>query len=131
MHRRRARHALSDGGLEGRRAIRLTESRMMTIEFHSGLTFDQVREFLTQLNEPANRGQIARLTWREGTAKDQSVLYLYDPMADRFGHKIDKESISVEIVSSLLNGIPVAVDLHPEPKGYHPEWGSSAPEPQL
>jgi len=104
---------------------------MTKIEFHSGLTFDQVRQYLAQLNEPANRGQIARLTWQEGTAKGQSVLYLYDPMAERFGHKIDKESISVEIVSNLLNGIPVTVELHPAPKGYRPEWGSSAAEPAI
>ena len=82
-------------------------------------------------NEPANRGQIARLTWQEGSTKGQSVLYLYDPMAERFGHKIDKESITVEIVSSLLNGIPVAIELHPAPKGYKPEWGSSSPDPHI
>ena len=104
---------------------------MTAFEFHSGMTFDQVRQTLARLNEPANRGQIARLTWQDGTAKGQSVLYLYYTMADRFGHKIDKESISVEIVSSLLTGIPIAVELHPVPKGYRPEWGSSSPEPRL
>jgi hypothetical protein len=104
---------------------------MTRIDFHPGLTFDQVRQFFAQLNEPANRGQIARLTWQEGTAKGQSMLYLYDPMAERFGHKIDKESITVEIVSNLLNGIPVSVELHPAPKDYRPEWGSSAPEPAI
>ena len=104
---------------------------MTTIEFHSGLTFDQVRQHLARLNETANLNQIARLTWQDGTAKGQSVLYLYDPMAERFGHKIDKESISVEIVSSLLNGIPVAVELHPAPKDYKPEWGSSSPDPRI
>jgi hypothetical protein len=104
---------------------------MTKIEFHSGLTFDQVRQFLAQLNEPANRGQIARLTWQDGSAKGQSVLYLYDPMAERFGHKIDKESIAVEVVSNLLNGIGVSVELHPAPKDSRPEWGSSSPEPQI
>jgi hypothetical protein len=104
---------------------------MIAIDFHPGLTFDQVRQSLAKLNEPANRGQIARLTWQDGSTKGQSVLYLYDPMAERFGHKIDKESISVEIVSSLLNGIPVSVELHPAPKGYAPEWGSSTPEPRI
>jgi len=101
---------------------------MIAYEFHSGMTFDQVREQLTRLNDPAYRNQIARLAWQDGTAKGSSIQYLYDPMADRFGHRIDKESISVEIVSSLLNGIPVSVEIHPAPKGYKPEWGSSAPE---
>lgn len=104
---------------------------MTTVEFHTGLTFDQVRQAIATLNEASNRGQIARLTWQDGSTKGQSVLYLYDPMAERFGHKIDKESISVEIVSSLLNGIPVTVELHPAPKGYSPEWGSSTPEPRI
>lgn len=104
---------------------------MTTFEFHSGMTFDQVRQLLARLNEPANRDQIAKLIWQDGTAKGQSVHYLYDPMADRFGHRIDKESISVEIVSSLLNGIPVFVELHTAPKSYKPEWGSSSPEPAL
>ncbi len=104
---------------------------MTTFDFHSGMTFDQVRQQMARLNEPANRDKIAKLTWQEGTAKGQSVQYLYDPMADRFGHRIDKESISVEIVSSLLNGIPIRVDLHSSPKGYKPEWGSSAAEPNV
>lgn len=104
---------------------------MTTIEFHPGLTFDQVRQQLSRLNEPTNRSQIARLIWQDGSTKGQSVLYLYDPMAERFGHKIDKESISVEIVSSLLNGIPVTIELHTAPKDYKPEWGSSSPDPQI
>jgi hypothetical protein len=103
---------------------------MMTYEFHSGMTFDQVRAQLARLNDPANRGMIGKLTWQEGTAKGQSLTYLYDPMADRFGHRIDKESISVEVVSSLMNAIPLLVELHPSPKGYKPEWGASA-EPNL
>jgi hypothetical protein len=104
---------------------------MTKYEFHGGMTFDQVRAQMAKLNDPANRGQICRLSWLEGTAKGASVTYLYDPMADRFGHRIDKESISVEITSSLLNGIPITVELHPSPKGYKPEWGSAAPEPAL
>jgi len=104
---------------------------MTTFEFHSGMTFDQVRQMLARLNDPANRNQIAKLIWQDGTAKGQSVQYLYDPMADRFGHRIDKESISVEIVSNLLNGIPVFVELHLAPKNYKPEWGSSSPETVL
>jgi hypothetical protein len=104
---------------------------MITYEFHGGMTFDQVRAQLARLNEPSNRTQIARLIWQDGSAKGQGLTYLYDPMADRFGHRIDKESISVEIVSSLLNGIPVFVELHPSPKNYKPEWGSTAPEPAI
>jgi hypothetical protein len=107
------------------------ETEMLMMEFHSGLTFDQVRQQISRLNEPANKNQIARLIWQDGSTKGQSVLYLYDPMAERFGHKIDKESIGVEIVSSLLNGISVAIELHPAPKGYKPEWGSSSADPHI
>ncbi|HEX7926996.1 MAG TPA: hypothetical protein VF678_05345 [bacterium] len=87
---------------------------MNTIKFHSGQSFDEVRKLITDLNRKENRNMIAHLTWRDGTAKDQTVVYLYDAMAERFGHTVDKESIGVEIVSSLMNGIPVEIDVSPK-----------------
>ncbi len=82
-----------------------------TYHFHPGQTFDAVRAQMAQINQPGGKGHIAKLTWLDGTVKGQTISYLYDPMAERFGHMIDKESISVEIVSSLLNGIPVDVTI--------------------
>jgi hypothetical protein len=84
---------------------------MQTLRFHPGQSFDEVRAALAGLNSTENRHRVATLTWREGNAKDQSIAYLYDEMADRFGHSIDKESIGVEIVSSLMSGIPVDVSV--------------------
>lgn len=87
---------------------------MNTIKFHSGQSFEEVRKLITNLNRTENRNMIAHLTWRDGTAKDQTVVYLYDAMAERFGHTVDKESIGVEIVSSLMNGIPVEISVSPK-----------------
>ena len=84
---------------------------METFHFQPSQTFDEVRAQLERLNQPTWRHLVAHLTWLEGSAQGQSMPYLWDPMADRFGHRIDKESISVQIVSSLLNGIPVDVTL--------------------
>jgi hypothetical protein len=86
---------------------------MNTISFHPAQSFDQVRNLIVQLNRKENQHQIAHLTWKDGTAKDQTVAYLYDALAERFGHTVDKESIGVEIVSSLMNGIPVDINLSP------------------
>ena len=87
---------------------------MKTISFHPRQSFDEVRGLMAQLNGPQYRNFVAHLTWLDGTAKDQSVVYLYDALAERFGHTIDKESIGVEIVSSLMNGIPVTVTVAPK-----------------
>jgi hypothetical protein len=90
---------------------------MKTISFHPRQSFDEVRGLIVQLNRPEHRNQLAHLTWLEGSAKNQTVVYLYDPMAERFGHTIDKESIGVEIVSSLMSGIPVDVTVAPKKNG--------------
>jgi hypothetical protein len=90
---------------------------MKTISFHPRQSFDEVRGLLEQLNRQEHRNEVARLTWRDGNAKDQTVVYLYDTMADRFGHTVDKESIGVEIVASLMSGIPVDVTVLPKKNG--------------
>jgi hypothetical protein len=90
---------------------------MKTFSFHPGQSFDEVRKLIADLNRTEHRSLIAHLTWREGTVKDQTVVYLYDAMAERFGHTVDKESIGVEIVSSLMNGIPVDVNVGPKRSG--------------
>ncbi len=87
---------------------------MKTLSFHPRQSFDEVRGQMAQLNLPEHRNDVAHLTWLDGTAKDQTVIYLYDPMAERFGHSVDKESIGVEIVSSLMSGIPVNVTVKPK-----------------
>lgn len=87
---------------------------MKTISFNPRQSFDEVRKLIVDLNRTENKHQVAHLTWRDGTAKDQTVVYLYDALAERFGHTVDKESIGVEIVSSLMNGIPVDVSISPK-----------------
>jgi hypothetical protein len=86
---------------------------MTTFSFHPRQSFEEVRRRIGELNGAGNKSLVAHLTWRDGTAKDQTVVYLYDPLAERFGHIVDKESIGVEIVSSLMNGIPLDVKLAP------------------
>ena len=89
---------------------------MKTIRFTPGQTFDEVRKLIATLNLPENRNHVAKLTWRDGTMKDQTVTYFYDEMAERFGHQVAKESIGVEIVNSLMIGIPVDVAVSPKRK---------------
>lgn len=81
--------------------------------FDPQLTFAQARERLELLNDTAHQHHVAKLIWLEGTSSGQELTFLWDPMAERFGHQIDKEPIEVEIVSSLMNGIAVEVRLQP------------------
>ena len=79
-------------------------------------TFESVRERMEGINAPENRLQLARLSWLEGNAKGESITFLYDEMADRFGHTIDKSALHHEVLTSLYNGVPVDVELIPRPK---------------
>jgi hypothetical protein len=89
---------------------------MRTIKFHPGQSFDEVRMLLATLNLPEFRNHVAKLTWRDGTAKDETVTYFYDPFAERFGHQVDKEPIGLEIINSLIVGIAVDVTIAPKRK---------------
>lgn len=84
---------------------------MKSYRFDTGQTFDEIRNTMREINNPSNSEFVARLTWLEGSQAQQSVSYRWDPMAERFGHQIDKEPLDREIVYSLLSGIPVEVSL--------------------
>jgi hypothetical protein len=93
---------------------------MKTFTFTPDLTFREARRMMGELSSPEHRGQIARLTWLEGKAEGESLTYLWDPMAERFGHNIDKEPIDTEIVANLVNEISVEVEVHmPKPRREH------------
>jgi hypothetical protein len=82
-----------------------------TFRFDPDLSFRQARDLLRQLSAPEHKGHIAKLTWLEGRAEGESLTYLWDPMAERFGHNIDKEPIDSEVVANLINEIAVEVEV--------------------
>ena len=84
---------------------------MKTYAFHPDLTFRETRRLLNELSSPENKGHIARLIWRDGKAAGESLTFLWDPHAERFGHNIDKEPIDHEIVDNLINEIAVEVQV--------------------
>ncbi len=89
---------------------------MTTYTFDPSQSFEEVRRIIDEINGVQHKGLLARLTWRDGSAKDQSVTYLYDEFAERFGHSIDKSGLHTEILASLFNGIPVEIELVPRPQ---------------
>lgn len=91
---------------------------MKTFSFHPDLTFRETRRLLNELSSPEHKGLVARLVWLEGKAAGESLTFLWDPMAERFGHNIDKEPIDHEIVDNLINEIAVEVQLI-VPKRHH------------
>jgi hypothetical protein len=84
---------------------------MNSFTFSPDMTFREARSLLRELSSPEHKGQIAHLTWLDGKAEGESLTYLWDPMAERFGHQIDKEPIDSEIVANLINEISVRVDV--------------------
>jgi hypothetical protein len=86
-------------------------SPVSTYRFDPGQSFTEVRTVIEEINRPANKGMVAKLTWKDGNAKDQEVSYYYDQMADRFGHEVDKSSIHSEVLTSLYVGIPIEIQL--------------------
>jgi hypothetical protein len=88
---------------------------MKSYRFEPEQTFAQVRRQIEEIDDPANKGMMAKLIWREGSQKDQDVTYFYDEMAERFGHIVDKSSIHTEVLSSLYVGIPLEIQLVPKP----------------
>jgi methionine aminopeptidase len=84
--------------------------------FDPGQSFTEVRNAIEEINRPENKGMVAKLTWKDGNAKDQEVSYYYDRMADRFGHEVDKSSIHQEVLTSLYIGIPIEIQLVPKVK---------------
>jgi hypothetical protein len=84
---------------------------MMSIRFDPGMSFREVRRLLGELSDPANKDHVAHLTWLEGEAEGQYLTYLWDPLAERFGHNIDKEPIDTQIVSNLITDIAMEVRL--------------------
>ena len=100
---------------------------MTTYHFDPSDSFGTVRQRVDEINAPANRVNLARVSWLEGTAKGESITFLYDEMAERFGHTIDKSALHHEILTSLYNGIPLDVELVPRPqRGAADDAGSSA-----
>ena len=87
---------------------------MKSFQFDPSQTFTEVRKLMAILNRAEHVRHVAKLTWLEGNQISQTLTYRWDTLADRFGHEIDKEGINVEIVSSLLNNIPVRVDVEDE-----------------
>ena len=87
---------------------------MKSFQFDPSQTFVEVRHLMAALNHAEHVRHVARLTWLEGNQVNQTLTYRWDKLAERFGHEIDKEAINVEIVSSLLNNIPVRVDVEEE-----------------
>ena len=88
---------------------------MDSYRFNPDMTFAEARRMMQEIDSTDHRGQVAKLTWLEGNAKDQSIPFLYDEMADRFGHSVDKSAMHSEVMSCLYNGIPVEVRLIPRP----------------
>ena len=94
---------------------------METFRFDPEMPISEVRRRVEEINRPERREMVAKLTWLDGTAKDQSLHFLYDPMAERFGHSIDKSSLHTEILNSLYNGIALEITL--TPRRYRQEKG--------
>jgi hypothetical protein len=94
--------------------MRQKEVSLSTYRFDPGQSFTAVRNTIEEINRPSNKDLVAKLTWKDGTAKDQEISYYYDRMADRFGHEVDKSSIHQEVLTSLYIGIPVEIQLVPK-----------------
>ncbi len=84
---------------------------MKTYRFHPDQTFREVHRLLQELSAKEHAGLVAKVTWLEGKAAGESLTYLWDPHAERFGHQIDKEPIDTEIVANLSNEIALEVTL--------------------
>ena len=84
---------------------------MKTFRFDPGMTFEETRARLRELHDPAHQHLIAKLVWLEGSSAGEALTFLWDPMAGRFGHNIDKELIDRPIVENLINGLAVEVRL--------------------
>ena len=89
---------------------------MKTYRFEPGQSFLEVRRIIEEINGSENRRMLARLTWLDGSAKNQFVTFLYDEFAERFGHSIDKSGLHTEIISSLFNGVAIKIELVPRPR---------------
>ena len=87
---------------------------MKSFQFEPDQSFNDVRRRIDEINDPANKGMVAKLIWREGSQKDQDVSYFYDEMAERFGHIVDKSAIHTEVLASLYVGIPLEIQLVPK-----------------
>ena len=94
---------------------------MKSFTFDPEQSFREVKKVLAELNQPENKELIAKVTWLEGSAKGASLTFLWDPMAERFGHSIDKELIDTRVVDSLINDISVEVTLLPHTPIKHHE----------
>ncbi len=92
-------------------------SALKTFSFDPSLSFTEVRERLGTLHDPAHKHLIAKVVWMDGTSAGESVTYLWDPLAERFGHIIDKEPVDHAVVENLINGIAMEVRLVEGKKG--------------
>ena len=82
-------------------------STVKTFSFDPSLSFAETRERLSALHDPAHKDLVAKLFWMEGSSAGKSLTYMWDPMAERFGHTIDKEPIDHEVVNNMINGSAV------------------------
>lgn len=82
-----------------------------TYSFDPSISFAEARERLSALHDPAHRNLVAKLYWLDGSSAGDSLTYLWDPMAERFGHTIDKEPIDHAVVENLINGLAMEVRL--------------------
>ena len=88
-----------------------------TFSFDPSLSFAEARDRLRALHDPAHKDLVAKLFWLEGSSAGDSLTYLWDAMAERFGHTIDKEPIDHAVVDNLINGLAIEVRLVEGKKG--------------
>lgn len=84
---------------------------MKTFLFDPEMTFTAARRRMNEVNESGSPGHIAKMIWRDGPTAGDALTFLWDPLAERFGHNIDKEPIDHAIAQNLLIGIGVEVQV--------------------
>jgi len=89
---------------------------MKTFRFDPGMSFREARDLLRVVSGPEHAGQIAKMIWLEGEDEGKNLTYLWDALAERFGHNIDKEPIDRAVVENLINDIAVEIRVQPPKK---------------
>ena len=84
---------------------------MKSFQFDPEMTFTAARRRMIEVSDSGSQGHIAKLIWRDGPTSGDSLTYLWDPLAERFGHNIDKEPIDHAISQNLLIGLAVEVQV--------------------
>lgn len=84
---------------------------MKSFKFDPEMSYAEARRRMIEVSENGSRDHFAKLIWRDGPTSGDSLTYLWDPLAERFGHNIDKEPIDHAISQNLLIGIAVEVQV--------------------